>query len=192
MASEDPHFAGQREPQIIESELEEFVITHQDRAFELEALLPMVETVDEIHEYESYVAGQTYLSLEEVLAGEPLYEQRVQRFMELVNHNDVLNEAVPFATIPFNANTYQTQLMSILQVIEALDLEDEADLFEQLETEIDASLDTLETHVLSNPVAVQYLRKYVKLAVYVKLLQGEGMGLLMEPYVTEMIEEFRL
>lgn len=172
-------------------ELNYFVTSNYERNFELEALLPGAETLDIIREYELQVAAMTLLDVENVAAGEPIYEDEVETILGQVLSLQPTSEVIPTPETPFSETDYPGQLREIIAAIEDLNTDDNPELYEDLTKSVNETLDLLETQIPGHPEAVQLLRAFVRLGVFVRLLQGPGMGVLLEPHTTELFEGLR-
>jgi hypothetical protein len=195
--SRAPDFPASMAPQSDhqdDQDLHDFVTSNHERNFELEATLPTAETLDDIREYESQIAGMTYLEVEDVAAREPIYEEAVANFLAQVAETQGMepsDEVIPEPDVPFEAMEYGQDIAEILDIIEGMDMEDNVELYEQLEERIDNNLNLIETQIPGHPEAVSVLRKFVRLGVYVHLLKGPGMGVLLEPRTVELIDSLR-
>jgi hypothetical protein len=159
--------------------LHEYILEHQSRLFELEAMLPVAEDFADILEYEFLVAGSTLMELEETLAGESTYEVKVEELMELIETTNLDEQPPAPHEAVFQMADYWDTLHDIVDGIASTHYADAPDIYLALGAVVNETLDQLETRLEGSPEAVQLLRFFTRLSIFIDLLKGPGVGALL-------------
>jgi len=181
-----------RDVDVVEADperLHAYILEHQALYNELEITLPTAENLADVLQYEFLVAGNTLMELEPLLAGEPAYENKVQDIMELIDTTDLNNQPFIQPGAPYNPEDYQDTLQNIVEGITATNYEDATDVYLALGVVVNETLDQLETQIQGSPEAVQMLRFFSKLSVFIDLLTSEGVGVLLEDPLSLLLAE---
>jgi hypothetical protein len=186
--------------------LEQFVSAHEPDFGVIENSMMNAATLDPVHLYEFVVAGQTYLDLENVIGGEPVYQTVVTNFLnnvpnlssggramgplpqELWKTKETTKYGEPILRITEQKEEYADHIDNVMEAFQTVT---DPAVYQVLEEETNALIVRLEPYTRT-PGTATMLRTLVKISVYLSLLKrSEAMAIALRPELDQMVEYYQ-
>lgn len=192
-ASTQPKSTRRRDFESVVQQLQDYIEDQHERAYELEVTLPAVDTMDAIYEYELLIKGASLVEIGSFAADEAAYENEVDLFLETLNNQDLTDDPIEESEVSFDLMYYKNLLQVfsdiLMAVVENENELENLDLYTTLKLMTSDALGQLEKQLIGSPEAVQLLKIFVKLQTLTDLLPEPGMASILEPYITQLLQD---